>query len=112
MKLEIGLLGPRRFPKIGLARDSRAPVPRGDPTCSTPTRRYQQNVNDGTPSNGRLGPAPTERSDLEKLGVIPDVLVILGQNEPPAGRESQIGKNRRQQLGDLRDAMTLEEIRI
>jgi AbrB family looped-hinge helix DNA binding protein len=34
-------------------------------------------------------------SNLKKLGVIPDVLVILRQNETPAGRECEIRKDGR-----------------
>ena len=59
-----------------------------------------------------LGPALTSLSDLEKLGVIPDVLVILGQKEPPAGRKAQIRKHGRQQFGNMRDMMRLKEIRV
>ncbi len=40
-----------------------------------------------------LGLALDPTLDLEKLGVIPDVLVILGQNEAPTGRETEVRKN-------------------
>ena len=59
-----------------------------------------------------FGPALTSRSDLKKLGVIPDVLVILSQNEAPTGRETEIRKHGRQQVGNMRDVMRLKEIRI
>ena len=59
-----------------------------------------------------LGPTPTLRSDLEKLRVIPDILMILGQKEAPTRRETEVRKHLGQQFGNVRNVMRLKEIGI
>ena len=40
-----------------------------------------------------FAPALVARSDREKLGVIPNVVVILGQKKAPTGRKTKVRKN-------------------
>ncbi len=59
-----------------------------------------------------LGPALLAGSDLKELGVVPNVLVILGRKKAPSRWKTQVRKDGRQQFGNMRDVVRLEEIGI
>jgi hypothetical protein len=69
---------------------------RGDGQAAVPHpglpfgKRRQRRCRHGAPSSGITGSA------RKKFRVIPDILVILGQKEPPTRRETEVGKHGRQ----------------
>ena len=55
---------------------------------------------------------PEVLSDQKEFRVIPDILMILGQNESPTGRKTEIRKHSRQQLSDMGDIVRLKKVRL